>query len=251
MFRIISNLALTVCLVLSFNTKVYSNTYIEHIEYLTEDFHPFNYEQNGQLSGMSVDLLHMLWEEMQVEKQTIKLYPWARGYYEIQNKQNVALFTTSRTAEREDMFKWVGPIASPGKLILIAAKSNPLKLNDLNDAKDYVIETVREDACAQILASKGFKNIKLKTNLNNSIVKLLANHIDLIAYPEDTFFRLVDNRGYDKKDFVVAGEISKTTYYYAFSKNIPDKIIDKFKTAFVKVKQRPSYSELLKKYNLN
>jgi polar amino acid transport system substrate-binding protein len=39
----------------------------------------------------------------------IKVVPWAREYLMLQTQANIALFSTTRIAERESLFKWVGP----------------------------------------------------------------------------------------------------------------------------------------------
>ena len=80
------------------------------LTYMTEEYPPYQYKEAGTLKGLSVDLLKLMWAKMGVPEQAIAVYPWARGYNLIQNHPNSVLFSMIRTPEREQMFKWVGPI---------------------------------------------------------------------------------------------------------------------------------------------
>ena len=47
--------------------------------YLTENFPPFNYIENDELKGFSVELLKLIWKELGVKPQKIEIYPWSVG----------------------------------------------------------------------------------------------------------------------------------------------------------------------------
>jgi len=65
--------------------------------YMTEDYKPYNYVENNQLQGISVDLLKLMWKEMGYSEQKINQLPWARGYDFVQKKADTVLFATART----------------------------------------------------------------------------------------------------------------------------------------------------------
>ena len=91
------------------------------LTYITEQYPPYNYQEDGRLQGISVDLLEKVWERLSVNlnRSAIQLLPWTEGYQRTLKENNTVLFTTFRIPEREQLFKWVGPIAS-GRDVLLA-----------------------------------------------------------------------------------------------------------------------------------
>jgi len=49
----------------------------ENLTYLTEDYPPSNYLENGVLKGVAVDVLKALWMKMGVKEQPIEVSNWA------------------------------------------------------------------------------------------------------------------------------------------------------------------------------
>jgi len=82
--------------------------------YITEQFPPFSYQEDGKLQGISVDLLEKMLGHMNMtlNKSEINLLPWDQGYQMALQDNNTVIFSTGRIPEREALFKWVGPISS-------------------------------------------------------------------------------------------------------------------------------------------
>ena len=81
--------------------------------------------------------------------------PWARAYDIAMNTENVLIYSITRTAGRERLFKWVGVVA-PSDWYLFSLRERPIALSQLEDAKKYQTATVNEDAGEQYLVAKGF-----------------------------------------------------------------------------------------------
>ena len=79
------------------------------LQFYTEEYPPLNYSRDGRPVGLAVDLVRELFERTG-DHGRISVVPWARGYQAAQLEPNTALFVTMRTAERERLFKWVGPV---------------------------------------------------------------------------------------------------------------------------------------------
>jgi polar amino acid transport system substrate-binding protein len=73
----------------------------------------------------------------------------------VQGRENHGLFCTARTDEREQLFQWVGPLASI-KWTLFAAPDSDITLSSLDDAKDLRIAGYRGDVMSQYLVDQGF-----------------------------------------------------------------------------------------------
>ncbi|MBL7176955.1 MAG: transporter substrate-binding domain-containing protein [Desulfobacteraceae bacterium] len=78
----------------------------------TENYKPYNFEKDGKIQGIAVELLTQMLEKAGSSQTLadIKLVPWARGYDAVQKNEKTLLFSITRTEEREDLFKWVCPI---------------------------------------------------------------------------------------------------------------------------------------------
>ena len=81
-------------------------------------------------------------------------FPWDRLYRLTLDKPNYGLFSTTFTPERQPLFKWVGPLAKTG-WVLLAAPGNNISVASLKDAAQYQIGAYKNDAVSQHLESQG------------------------------------------------------------------------------------------------
>ncbi len=63
----------------------------EKITIVTEEWAPFNYEENGKVIGFSTELLREMLSHLKIEA-PIKIYPWARAYQLTLKNKNTLLF---------------------------------------------------------------------------------------------------------------------------------------------------------------
>ena len=66
-------------------------------------------DKHGNIYGMSTQLVKAIQQQVG-DTTTIEVFPWARAYAIAVSSANVAVYDTIRTADRENKFKWVGPI---------------------------------------------------------------------------------------------------------------------------------------------
>jgi amino acid ABC transporter substrate-binding protein, PAAT family (TC 3.A.1.3.-) len=126
------------------------------LDYITEVYPPFNYEERGELKGIAVDFLEAATEAAgdPVSRDQVKIQPWARGYATALSEPNTVLFSTTRTDEREDKFKWVGPITDT-KIVVWAPKSKGITIDNASDFANYKVGVVRDDVGEHLLRSMG------------------------------------------------------------------------------------------------
>ncbi|MBC9045182.1 ABC transporter substrate-binding protein, partial [Pseudomonas aeruginosa] len=75
-------------------------------------------------------------------------FPWDRVYQQALSEPGYGVFSTARTPEREDKFKWVGPLAV-NDWVLMARGDSSIHLNSLEDAARYRIGGYKNDAISQ------------------------------------------------------------------------------------------------------
>lgn len=217
--------------------------------YLTEDAPPQNFLKDGEPQGLAVDILKEMWTRMGMKPGKIRLVPWTQGYRQALSTPNTVIFATSRLEDRENLFKWVGPIRTP-RLGLIAKREKRLKLTSLSDIKDYRVATVIDDASELFLLSRKVpsKNLVRVTTLKAAVHKLTCGSVDMIAYGEENVWYYFKGHGINRKEYEKLLTISGQADFYAFNKETPDAVIKRFQDAFLSLKKDGTYNRLLVKY---
>lgn len=213
---------------------------------MTEEYPPFNYSEGGKLTGLSTDVMMELAKRVGHSSE-FEMLPWARGYNLIQKKSGQILFSMTRTEAREELFKWVGPVAS-NKWVLFAKKDSGLTIASLEDAKKVKkIGTYKEDAAETFLKEEGFTNLDSVVNDELNVPKLMAGRIDLWIVGELQGIYKAKAKGV-ADDLEKVMDIKDTQLYIAFSKDTADEDIAKWQKALDDMKADGSYDTILKKY---
>jgi len=149
---------------------------LSQLRYLTEEYPPYNFSaEQGQVSGFTIDILHLVWREMAVEPQPIEILPWARGYYLLASRDNVVLFSTARIDARVPLFQWACSLGTL-ELNLYAFKQMAPRLTRLDDAKRLVVVAVRDDVGEQLLLSHGFNpGLLVRTSSLEQAIRVLSS----------------------------------------------------------------------------
>ncbi|SHO49813.1 polar amino acid transport system substrate-binding protein [Desulfopila aestuarii DSM 18488] len=218
----------------------------EGLQIMTEDYPPFNYTENGQLSGLSTEVVQQLAKKVGNPGE-IEEKPWARAYALIQKEDGFILYSMTRTESRENMFKWVGPVAS-NKWVFFAKKGSGISLASLDDAKKVgKIGTYKDDAAEIFLKEQGFTNLDSVVDDSLNVPKLMAGRVNLWVVGELQGIYKAKLQGVgDQLEKVM--DVKDTELYIAFSKNTPDDVIVKWQAALDEMKADGSFDALVKKY---
>ncbi len=206
--------------------------------YLTEDYPPFNYDENGTARGITVDLLLAAAEITgdSIDADTIRFVPWSEGYRQAVSGQNTILFSTVRLAEREDEFLWAGPIASEAK-VLFACHTSGVTVRSPADLSRYRIGVVTDDAAVGELAALGIDSGTLITADPATLAGMLqAGEIDLWCYGRRAGEHVTSVVCGNSDAFVPVYTLTEYDLYYAFSTDTPPSTVEAFQEAIDIVK---------------
>jgi polar amino acid transport system substrate-binding protein len=204
-------------------------------------------QANGTLTGLAVEVVQEI-QRRTGDTSPIEVVPWARGYLELQTLPNVALFATARTAERNALFKWVGPIDEKRYCLFVKADSTTV-LKTLEDAKKLgSIGVYKDDVRDLFLTRQGFKNLDRTIDNVSNVKKLMAGRID--AFPSSTtgVAELAQSAGYKAGDLKEALPIFNVQLYIAFSRSTADVTVKAWSSAFEAMKKDKTFSRLHQKY---
>lgn len=142
----------------------------------TEESPPYNLRDGAEVGGSSTDKLR---EVMKRARQAyrIELMPWKRAYELALEQPHTCVYSTTRTSEREGLFKWIGPIAF-NEWVLFGRSDAPIRLGTLEDARPYLIGAYIGDAREDYLKSRGFRVEAVPSDAQNPR-KLAMGRIDL------------------------------------------------------------------------
>ncbi len=121
---------------------------------------------------------------------SIESQPFVRALKTLDAQPNAVLFPLLRSAERESMYQWIGQIAKRHYYLYRLASRNDIKIQSLQDAKQYRIGVLRGDVRADYLRTQGFdegidKGLEV-VNVSFSLIKMQqVNRIDLVVFSDE------------------------------------------------------------------
>lgn len=89
----------------------------------TEALPPLNFDENGRVGGFASELLRLMAADAGHTVQ-LELMPWVRAYRTVKQQPGTALYSIVRNPEREQLFRWVGPIA-PRRIVVYTLATRP------------------------------------------------------------------------------------------------------------------------------
>lgn len=232
------------------NATIYAQS-VDDLILMSEQFPPFNFEENGELKGTSIDLMALILERMnsKLTRNDIQILPWGRSYRDLQEVENTVLFVVTRTKTREKLFKWVGPISS-AKNVLIAQKDKKITINSIDDAKKYAIGAVSNDAGLQLLLEAGIEQEQIEDVpypvLN--IRKMEMARIELFAYDEGVAKWLMRKEGLNPEKYESVYLLEEGQHYFAFHVETSEILISKFQQVLDEIKAEGIHDKILNKY---
>ncbi len=235
-----------------------NSIHAETLTLFTEEFPPFNFTEHGKIKGASTEVVEAVITKTGFEYE-IKSYPWARTYRMSQREPNSLIFSISRRSKREGLFKWIGIIVPSVQSVFALKDRSDIKIEKLEDLKQYEIGTTIEDARETYLINKGFEIDKLQrisgdTSYLRNYKKLKMKRIDLWPMPDAVMNYIVNKTGDDpdkvlRKVFELS-EMSTGGYYIAASLETKDEVVNKIRATLEDFKKTQEYKTILKKWGL-
>lgn len=194
---------------------------------VTEEWAPYNYVQNGQLTGMATDIVRAIMA-LTGDDFAVTLLPSMRTVLNLQNRPRTIMFSMFRTAEREPLYKWVGPIVEESIHPYQLADGRPL-LYTLDQLRQVAQITTRHAGLIpEQLRAMGFTNLDRSANESLQLYRmLLAGRTDVIVGDTDAGVAY-----YSRQLQIDPGtlrripvEIYRSSLYIAFSLDCDDAVV--------------------------
>ncbi|TBV04408.1 substrate-binding periplasmic protein [Phytopseudomonas dryadis] len=222
----------------------------EQYQVVTEEWAPYNYQESERLTGMATDIVRAIMA-LTGDDFEIVLLPSMRAAHALQTRPRTIMYSLFRTAEREPLYKWVGPIVEesihPYQLADAAQPVNSLE--QLLRAPQ--ITTRHAGLVPAMLQSLGFGNLDTSAAESQQLyLMLLAGRTDIIIGDTDAGVAY-----YSRQLNIAPGtlrripiELYRSSLYIAFSRDSDDERVAAWSRALEQLRHSGELERIRRRY---
>ena len=204
--------------------------------FLTEEYPPLNTGANGTIEGIGPDMLRAAAGQLNLTLRAdqLRLTTWTDAYRTALERNDTVVFSTARTADREDLFQWAGPIARL-QYVVLADRNRTVAGDDL---ARYRIATIRDDTAATYLHEAGVtdSSILYETDPAALIAAIGDGRADALAYPLLPARALLSRYDGEPDRFEVVRLLGERDMYFAFNRNVSPIVVRAFNQSLAALK---------------
>ena len=226
-------------------TRAEASPHVPALFITTEYSPPTSMQEGGRVIGSGTEKVREALARAAVPY-TIALLPWKRAYRSALARQDGCVFSTTRTPERENLFKWVGP-TDEGEWVLLGRADHGYRFETLEDARKLRIGTYNGDARDAYLRARGFHVDPAPNDLINPR-KLVLKRIDLWAAGFRRGSPYLELNGWSGR-IVPVFTFKHVKLYLACNLAVPDATIDKLNAAFDAMSRDGAARRIERKYD--
>lgn len=212
-----------------------------NLVWFTEDYPPFNYHVNGQVEGIAIQALKLVYRDLgwKLDDNEVMLLPWPRAYQMTLSNNNACIFSMTYTEERARLFQFIGPTMD-NHVAIIGHKETDYHLPNLRSIGDLKIGVVKNDIGHQLLRQLGVDKESLVFLASGfELVQMLKlKRIDLIAYGDVIARYQFKRAGINPKHYRIVMPLRSSYLGFACNKAIDKRIIDKMNDALKVIRGR-------------
>jgi polar amino acid transport system substrate-binding protein len=221
-----------------------ATAHAETIHFLTEEYRPYNYSSDEGPAGASVDQVALIMKAIDLPYE-IEVLPWARAFALAESQPLHCVFTTGHDAERDKKFKWIEPLLVD-HMVMVRREDADVAPRSLDEAKQFIVGTQREDVSATYLKEHGFQRIDYAASLDSTLKKLLAGRVDLMMTSEKTFETMQAGGTPVEAALVLEGK----QYGIACHKDMPEEIVSRMQVELDRLIADGTQDRIFERYGL-
>lgn len=219
----------------------------ESLRLYTEEYPPINYSEDGEPTGLATEVVREIMRRTG-QHAPINVVPWARGYQLAQMRPNTGLFVTMRTAEREALFKWVGPLVR-AVTSFYALRSSALHIASLDEARQFgAIAVPRDWYSHQRLRAEGFNDLYPVTGPAQVIRMLKRGRVKLMVLDNLSLNALLAQGGVQAGEVELLHSFMHSDAYIAFSPQTDAALIARWQVELDGMKADGSFAAIYHKW---
>lgn len=199
-----------------------------HMQYLTEGYYPYTFREDGVPKGISVDILQYIFSRYDIDLPTDKFVfgTWEDVYNRTLTRNGTALCILARSPERENLFRWAGPIDKT-PIVIFCLRESADTFKNVSPA-DMKIGTITDDIAATALIHAGGRDIVYSNDPRELITLLESGDIDGWAYALMPGYQLINQYASDPSSLVPVQTLKVYDFYFAFNPNTSASFVQSF-----------------------
>jgi len=210
---------------------------------LTADNPPLNFSRDGEITGLATEVVRELIERTGT-RGAIEMTSWPEGYRALSGDANVALFSTVMTAERKELFQWVGPLVTLDTN-LYALKGSGIEIANLDQArKAGTIATVTKYYSEQMLAEENFTDTESCPDRATSLRRLLHGEVPLVVASNTEMPAALEHMGAPQDAVKNVFTLSTDLVFIAFSKGTSPALVTRWQQALDAMKRDGTFASI-------
>ncbi len=225
------------------------------LEILTLHYPPYEYEEDGMLKGIAVDVVEEVFNRMDHPIQ-INLVPWDRALSMIEHGAADALFTAYKTPEREAFCDFSNEVLVDQTISLFVREDSTIQFDgDLSSLEGYTLGTVRKLGYGSVM-DKALKhgvltNVEATRTAEKNMAMLILNRVDVLVSNKYGAYDILKRLKRTDKVKELTPSIEHVSSYLAFSKkrNLSH-IRDQFDFTLKEMKMDGSYQRIINSYSM-
>ncbi|WP_422050236.1 substrate-binding periplasmic protein [Shimia sp.] len=212
------------------------------VAFLTEDYAPYSWMENGEAVGHGIDLIHEVANRAALTS-SVEITKWTRAIVLAEKNENTCVFSTARTEEREPKFQWAGPMYVESTYLVQRAGENT-DVTTLDVALTKAIGTQVGDFTVELLNGLGAAKVDTAPDLDKTLKKLRAGRLDYVILGEDGAKSITAQNA----DLEMALEVSRDEFFIACSKSTPAETVAKIDAAMASMMEDGTQAQMVAKY---
>lgn len=216
-------------------------------------YFPFNYKENGEIKGFSVELLDYIEANSKYDFEFIIL-PWPRALYLVSQGRVDVILTLFKTPKRDKTFHFIEPSYADEVNQLFTLIDNKFEFNgQLQQLTPYSIGTIREYSYGKAFDQASHLN-KLPALTEAVLLKLLVSkRIDMLIANTLNFNQIIAQENMTSKVKAIKPYIETTPVYMAITRERTDaeEIKQTLGLLIAQFKASSNYQALLDKHQLS
>lgn len=219
----------------------------EPLRLYTQEYPPVNFSVAGKPAGMAVEVVREL-ARRSGQPITLEVVTWARAYREARIRPHAGVFVTMRTAEREPLFQWVGPITVNITSFYGLAGTAP-RIDSLDDARSHgEIAIPRDWYIHQILLAKGFTNLRPVPGPDNVVQMLKRGRVKLMVMENLALSAYLARGGLREDEVKLLFSFLRSYTYIAFSPETDRALVARWQLELDGMKRDGSFAAIHRRW---
>jgi polar amino acid transport system substrate-binding protein len=221
----------------------------EKLVFATTVWPPYQYEENGQLTGITADIVREAARRLNIELE-IQVLPWKRALRDVKEGYANGMLSALHTEERSQFMYYTSLPLFSVRTVIFGKKEKQIKITGLDDLKNKSIGVVVGYSYGPEFDNyPGLK--KQECREDRELVRILdKGRIDVAVAHEGPFMFTAKQSGLRNR-FEAVYILNENPSYLTFSKSLGDKgkaLSEKFSQVLEKLKAEGVIDQIIENY---